>query len=68
MEAKTIPKHYKIYPDVLIPQKYIVEIYGYGDAYEIKSWKRKYINLENISELIRDYETRGYIADYIQLN
>lgn len=68
MELKMVPKHYKIYPDVAIPNVYIVETYALGDAYEIQSWKCKYVNLEDISELIRDYEAREYIADYIQLN
>lgn len=68
MELKMVPKHYKIYPDAAIPNVYIVETYGLGDVYEIQSWKRKYVNLEDISELIRDYEAREYIADYIQLN
>lgn len=68
MEARTVPKHYKIYPNAAIPNTCIVETYGLGDAYKIQSWKYKCVSLEDISELIRDYETRGYIADCIQLN
>lgn len=68
MDTKTIPKHYKIYPDVLMPEEYIVEVYRHGPTGKFLSWERKYIHLEDISELIRNYEARGYIADYIQTN
>lgn len=61
---KTTPKHYKIYPDDR-PMKYVVDIYNPNN--ETRLIERKYIQLSELSETIREFEQLGYAVDSITL-
>lgn len=60
------PKHYKIHPDEHYPAQYVVETYYLSPVEGIISWNREYAHLTELSDIIRNFEKLGYIADAIE--